>query len=294
MDYANNSLLVVDDDELSRDLLSRHLERQGYTVATAGNGAEALRCMAVESYDLVLLDLQMPEVDGYGVLESMRREEQLRGTPVIMLTAVSERDAVLTCLTLGAADYIVKPFSVAVVKSRVWRCLETRRLSGRAMTIADLGAVAGSVVMVVDDEEMNRRLVSARVRQLGAEAVEAQSGRDALSQIRRCAPDLVLLDLMMPGMDGFEVLQKMKDSPRLAQVPVIVVSGNADSQSTARCMDLGADDYLGKPYNAVEFKARVVSCLQLKRLRDEEADRSRRLGELADFGRGLRGLQAEE
>jgi DNA-binding response OmpR family regulator len=294
VDYANNSLLVVDDDELSRDLLRRHLERQGYTVAAAGDGAEALRCMAVERYDLVLLDLQMPGVDGYGVLESMRHDEKLRGTPVIMLTAVAERDAVTTCLTLGAADYIVKPFSVAVVKSRIWRCLETKRLSGKAMNVTDLSAIAGSVVMVVDDEEMNRQLVSARVRQLGVEAVEVAGGREALSEIRRNAPDLVLLDLMMPGMNGFEVLKKMKESPRMAQVPVIVVSANSDTGSIARCMDLGADDYLGKPYNAVEFKARLVSCLQLKQLRDEEARHSQRLNELAEFGRGFREVPVEE
>jgi CheY-like chemotaxis protein len=293
VNYTSNSILVVDDEELNRNLLSRHLERQGYTVATAGDGAQALRCMRVERYDLVLLDLQMPVLDGFGVLEQLRQDEKLRETPVIMLTAVADRDAVMTCLTLGAADYIVKPPSIAVVKARIWRCLETRRLGGRPVDVKTDSA-AGSVVLVVDDEEMNRQLVAARVRQLGAQAVEAAGGREALPAIRRHAPDLVLLDLMMPGMDGFEVLEKMKQSPRLAQVPVIVVSGVSDTRSAARCMELGADDYLGKPYNVVEFKARVMSCLQLKKLRDAETRRSQRLNELAEFGRELREAPADE
>ena len=108
---AQGFLLVVDDIEANRDMLSRRLERQGYAVATAENGRRALEMLRAETFDLVLLDVMMPEMDGYEVLQRLKADEALRNIPVIMISALSEVDSAVRCIEMGAEDYLLKPFN---------------------------------------------------------------------------------------------------------------------------------------------------------------------------------------
>ncbi|MFN8378934.1 MAG: response regulator [Anaerolineae bacterium] len=125
-------------------------------------------------------------------------------------------------------------------------------------------------ILVVDDNGVNR-LKLQRVLQVEGHSVEmAQDGTQALSALERTAVDLVLLDIMMPGMDGYDVLRTMKASPELRDIPVIVVSAIDEQESAVRCIEIGADDYLIKPVNPVFLKARLDSCIRRKRLRDLE------------------------
>ena len=120
---AQGFLLVVDDIEANRDVLSRRLKRQGYSVATADNGREALEKLRAETFDLVLLDIMMPEMDGYEVLRQLKADEALRHLPVIMISAVDELDSVVRCIELGAEDYLPKPFNPTLLKARIGACL---------------------------------------------------------------------------------------------------------------------------------------------------------------------------
>ncbi|MBI4545001.1 MAG: response regulator [Gemmatimonadetes bacterium] len=124
-------LLVVDDNPLNRDLLSRQLARQGYTVATAENGRQALETLQAGDYDLVLLDIMMPEIDGIEVLRRMKQDEALRQTPVIMISSLDEMDSVVRCIEIGAADYLSKPFDPALLGARIGACLELKRARER-------------------------------------------------------------------------------------------------------------------------------------------------------------------
>ena len=121
-------LLVVDDVEMNRDMLSRRLGRLGYAVDVAENGRRALELVRAAPYDLVLLDIMMPEVDGYRVLETMKGDADLRDVPVVMISAVGEVDSVVRCLELGAEDYLPKPFNPTILKARVGSTLERKRL----------------------------------------------------------------------------------------------------------------------------------------------------------------------
>jgi sigma-B regulation protein RsbU (phosphoserine phosphatase) len=125
-------------------------------------------------------------------------------------------------------------------------------------------------ILVVDDLEINRDLLVRRVRRLGHEAGVAIHGRDALVQLEREAWDLVLLDITMPEMDGYETLQRIRADPRLAQLPVVMVSAIDETDSVVRCLELGADDYLTKPFNPVVLRARVEASLAKKRLVDQQ------------------------
>ncbi len=127
MNYEPDPILVVEDNEMNRDMLSRRLIQQGYTVVAAQDGQEALGMLAERRFALVLLDIMMPKVDGYQVLERMRCDQGLRHVPVIMITALDDMDSAAHCIQMGAEDYLPKPFNPVLLKARVQACLDKKR-----------------------------------------------------------------------------------------------------------------------------------------------------------------------
>src|SRR5262249_28476994 len=125
---ADGTLVVVDDDEQNRELLSRRLERLGYRVRMAEHGRAALEKVAEEPFDLVLLHGIMPELDGYGELQQLRAERRLRDLPVIVLSAPDETESAVRCIELGADDYLPKPFDAVLLRARISASLEKKRL----------------------------------------------------------------------------------------------------------------------------------------------------------------------
>jgi adenylate cyclase len=121
-------VLVVDDNDVNRDLLSRRLQRQGHTVVIAADGRQALDQMRQQAFDLVLLDIMMPEMNGYEVLEYLKADEMLRHIPVIMISALDDLESVVRCIELGAEDYLFKPFNPVLLKARIGACLEKKWL----------------------------------------------------------------------------------------------------------------------------------------------------------------------
>ena len=135
----------------------------------------------------------------------------------------------------------------------------------------NLQGEAQATVLIVDDHDMNRDMLIRRMRPLGYDVDVACDGGEALEVLNKRAFDLVLLDVMMPVMDGFEVLKEMKASETLKNIPVIMITALDDAASAARCIDMGAEDYLTKPFNPTLLKARVGACLERKRMHDQES-----------------------
>jgi len=123
-----SSLLVVDDNSMNRIMLSRYITKLGYRSSLAENGQQALEKLQAEPFDLVLLDVQMPEMDGYQVLEQLKADPRLRDIPVIMISAVDELESVVKCIELGAQDYLPKPFNPVLLRARLTACLERKWL----------------------------------------------------------------------------------------------------------------------------------------------------------------------
>jgi two-component system cell cycle response regulator len=128
MSTAPASILVVDDDPMNRMLLTRDLGREGHRVATAQDGVRALQALGAEPFDIVLLDVLMPELDGYDTLAQIERDEKLRHVPVIMVSALEDIGSVVRCIEMGAADYLPKPFDPVLLRARINGCLTKKRL----------------------------------------------------------------------------------------------------------------------------------------------------------------------
>jgi adenylate cyclase len=142
------------------------------------------------------------------------------------------------------------------------------------------GAARRGVILVVDDNDENRDMLARRLRRQGYEVPTAAGGRAALEALGRMPVDLVLLDVMMPDLDGYAVLQQLKADPARRDIPVLMISALDEMDSVVRCIQLGAEDYLGKPFDPVLLRARIGACLEKKRLHDEQARHRAALAEL--------------
>ena len=199
-------ILVIDDDPDSRELLQRTLEADGYVVATAISGDEGLKLARELSPALITLDVMMPGMDGWAVLQRLKADPVLAGIPVMMVTISGEKEM---ASTLGAVEHLTKPVDRDTL----------RRLA--AQYAAPDG---GGHALVVDDDESIRALFRRALDDDGWTVAEAANGAEALERVRECRPNIVLLDLMMPVMDGFDFLVEFRARLDCVTTPVIVVT----------------------------------------------------------------------
>ncbi len=200
------TILIVDDDPVARDLLSRHLSRGGYRVEVASNGEDAVRLAREISPDAITLDVLMPQMDGWAVLGALKEDPELEKIPVTMLSIVDDRRI---GFTLGASDYLTKPID------------REKLLTVLARLCPDKGETQ---VLVVEDDAPTRELVRRTLESRDWRVSEAENGVVGLERMEDTTPSLVLLDLMMPEMDGFEFLSRMRQDQRWREIPVVVVT----------------------------------------------------------------------
>ncbi|MEJ2345740.1 MAG: response regulator [Gammaproteobacteria bacterium] len=287
MASAPPSLLLIDSAETRGGELLRGLTREGYAVTPAADQASVEALLAVEQYDLVLLDPLLPEADGYRILGALRANPASADVPVIVVSAAGDRDNVWRCAHLGVEDYILKPYDLLAVKTRIWRCLENRRLRRRLGAVDPDARAGDSRVLIVDDNRLNRKVLSMHLSHMGYRVDSVASGPETLEWLQSEHADLLALDIMMPEMDGFELLGQIRSAEQYGEPAVVMISAVDDVAAIERCMQLGADDYITKPFQAAELAMRLPSCLELRRLQDREAARERRLQELAELGRSI-------
>jgi len=158
-------LLVVDDDPANRDILARRLANQGFEVILAGDGGEALATARAQEFDLILLDIVMPGLDGYAVLGQLKADPVLRHVPVIMLSALDDADSVVHCLLLGAEDYLAKPFNPVILKTRVNACLEKHHL--RRQLARKLRIFVSSPGDVEEERQRSQRVIEQLAQEFG-------------------------------------------------------------------------------------------------------------------------------
>jgi signal transduction histidine kinase len=212
---ARPLVVVIEDDEDAAALLSETLGRAGYRALTAPNGAEGLRLAREHDPVAVTLDVMMPEMDGWRVLQAMRADRRLAGIPVIVCSIVDNRPL---GYSLGASDYLLKPVDPATLADTL------DRVSVRGTPGGD--GEGDGYILVVDDEHGVRELLTTALGHAGFNARSAPSGETALKMVAQQRPRAVLCDLMMPnGMSGFEFIARFRSDPRTARVPVLVLTG---------------------------------------------------------------------
>lgn len=203
---GRSSVLVIDDDPAARDFMSRLLASEGLWAVTAAGGKEGLRLARQYKPDLIFLDILMPRMDGWAVLTALKEEQELADIPVVMLTIVNEPEM---GYLLGASEYLTKPID----RERLAAALKKYRLG------------AGTPqVLVVDDDETTRQVIRRALLKQGWVVAEAENGRAALGLLAQGLPRLILLDLIMPEMDGFEFLAELRHHVTWRSIPVIVLT----------------------------------------------------------------------
>ena len=200
------TVLTIDDDPAVLELLERYLTKEGYRVVAAKSGAEGLRLAAELRPSAITLDVVMPEMDGWQVLRSLKTHPELSNTPVVIVTMT---DDMAQGFALGAADFLVKP-------------VDRTRLLSVVERIKPLTEPAR--VLVVEDDPASSEMLTRLLKNANCQVAVARNGVEALKQIEARLPDLMLLDLMMPEMDGFEVMAKIRNDARWRSIPVVVIT----------------------------------------------------------------------
>jgi DNA-binding response OmpR family regulator len=200
------SILVVEDDRRSADLLRLYLEGAGFRVVVAADGAEGLELARRIEPTALILDVLLPRVSGWDVLAWLKRDPATAAIPVVIVSMLDERGA---GFALGAAEYLVKPVDHDELLRAVTHC------------VAPPG---GRTVVAIDDEPLDLDLVEAALAPHGWSVLRAQAGEEGVELVRRERPDVVLLDLLMPEMDGFAVVEALRADPDVAGVPIVVLT----------------------------------------------------------------------
>lgn len=279
------SFLVVDDFEAMRRVTANQLRQLGAEkILTARDGKEAMRFLNSQHVDVVLSDWNMPVMSGLELLKTMRADPKLFTIPFIMITAEAERPRIEEAIACGVTSMILKPYSPAQLMGRLEKAMlwTPKRAPTDAMAAVPAAARAKAVVaaqpdtpkepqrptiLIVDDTPDNLTLLSQllkedyriRLAQSGAKALEICTSDNP--------PDLVLLDIMMPEMDGFEVARRMREHPTSESTPVIFVTAMSTDDARMKGLDLGAVDFITKPIDPQALKYRVRNFMRYVQMR---------------------------
>lgn len=202
----NSLVLVIDDDPAICDLIGKSLGEEGYKVAFANSGAEGLALARTLKPSVITLDVMMPSMDGWAVLSALKQDPELAEIPVVMATILEDRNL---AYTLGATDYLLKPFDRSRLISVIERYCHKH---------------AEQFVLLVEDDAMTREMTQRMLEKEGWQTVLASNGREGLECVAQRRPELILLDLMMPEMDGFQFLEELDKRPDCDDIPVVVVT----------------------------------------------------------------------
>jgi len=274
----SHTILVVEDDHLNMKLMRSILALGHYQILEAGEAEIGLELAARHHPDLILMDIQLPGLDGLSATRRLKQTPELANIPVIALTGLAMDGDRENALAAGCDDYISKPINTRTFLASINERLAPVEEASAPPAAEPPTTVTGpgrSKILVVDDDPMNVKLISAILSKDDYAIVTAYGGEDALRMTRAENPDLILLDVMMPVMDGYQVTREVKGDPATAGIPIIMVTALNGTEDKVRGLESGADEFLTKPVNRAELLARVKSMLRLKQYRDQLMLRTR-------------------
>ena len=253
-------VLVVDDNSTNRHILESLLANWGMKPALVGKSPEALRTVtqaleANEPFALALIDVNMPETDGFGVAEEIRKNPRLSATKIIMLTSAGHRGDAARCRELGLEGYLTKPVSQSELLEAVLRAMGSKRQEVKPALVTRHSLREEGIplrILLVEDNPVNQLLTVRLLEKQGQNVVTVGNGREALQQVEKATFDLVLMDIQMPEMDGFEATAAIRKNEKLTgkHLQIIAMTAHAMEGDRERCLSAGMDGYITKPVEA--------------------------------------------
>jgi DNA-binding response OmpR family regulator len=257
---TNKKILIIEDESTLLEAIERKLKIEGFQTITAMDGKEGMRKIETEKPDLILLDIMMPVMDGFEVLEEMKRKEYLPKIPVIIISNSGQPVEIEKALSLGVRDYLVKAeFSPDEVLNKVNNII--KKNSGAKEK--NNGEKHSKKILVVEDDQLLLDLCCKKLQKEGFDVDIAIDGNTALEKIISNKPDLILLDLVLPGIDGFEILKKVREdsNDKIKKIPIIILSNLGQESDIEKGKKLGATDYFIKASVTTEEIVRKVKDL---------------------------------
>ncbi len=272
-------IVIMEDEEILKNLLKKKLEISGYEVLAADNGKEGMDLLEGGYIpDLILLDIIMPIKDGFEVLENLRDNKKLSSIPVIIISNSGQPVEIKKVKEFGVIDYLIKAdFDPEDVLRKVGNFFDNHqkiveKKSGTTIeeeeeeveTEATNGN--GLKIVLAEDDDFLRDICETKLKKEGFSVSAACNGVEALAKIKEETPNIILLDIIMPEMDGFEVLKKIKEIPEKASIPVIMLTNLGQASEIEKGFALGAEDYIIKAHFTVgEIIEKVREIIEKKK-----------------------------
>ena len=264
---AQETVMIVDDSITFREALKAALLEAGYRVAVASTGEEGLRQAAHVRPAAMIVDGDLPGIDGGTVIQRIRLDAALRRIPCLLLTASDERDAEVKALEAGADAFVRKADDFAVILAKLKAML---RSAGVQVPDRDTASLLGpKKILAVDDSETYLQALADALPQDSYDVVLARSGEEALELLAVQPVDCILLDLMMPGLGGLETCRRLKSVAILRDIPVVMLTAAEDRETMIEGLGAGADDFISKSSDFAVLHARVGAQLRRKQFEDE-------------------------
>ena len=223
----NKTILVVDDEANIRRFIQHQLTSRGHKVIEAAGGQEAVDKARLYHPDLITLDVALPDLSGFDVTAVLKNDSHTQNIPILIVSVIEDMQK---AYRLGANDYITKPFKVEILLNKVNRLLKGDRKH----------------ILIVDDDNAFASSLDMSLRKYGCSTIIAENGKQALDKAAEKQPDLILLDIKMPDMDGYDVIKALKNQPATANIPIILMTGYEIDGGQVKALTLGANDYVNK------------------------------------------------
>lgn len=281
------TFLIVDDIVSMRNAINSLVRSMGYTnILTAKDGAEALRILKSQPVNIVVSDWEMPVMDGLALLNAVRAEPLLQQLPFLMISDGTNRHQIKEVISNGASDFLIRPYTGRDLASRIEKIVTCKPVEILAPPDPPIKKKAKrTTILIVDDGPDNQLILSSLFKDEYRVRV-ADNGKKALAICKSDdPPDLVLLDIMMPSMNGFEVAKRMRDDPVSEQIPIIFVTAINNDDVRLKGLELGAIDFVAKPINPDVLKPRVRNFLryvELHKLVQKDYDLTQEVAQLKD------------
>lgn len=232
--FKVTKVLVIDDDDDMVQVIKAHLEKDNYEVMSIRSSKDALKTALEFKPDLITLDLLMPQVDGFAVAELLKQNPTTKDIPIVIISAIFEKTK---AYKLGISDYITKPFDHKDLIESI-----------KNVEIQMTGEMHKKTILVVDDDPDISSVLSLSLSENNYSVLNCYDGLQAIATAKKEKPNIIILDIMLPEVDGFQVLTKLKEDPETASIPIIIITGKGD-QDRDKAFKLGAKDFLLKPFS---------------------------------------------